>query len=211
MSLEDTILRPATLTALSLILATTACLDPAEPEPFVDGRVAHAIPGLGPTAVAIDGIPTFQLPPLDFTYFVVRASPRTYEFTLPETTLALQVPHDRDISAIMLLDLDGPTLRDYHLDRNAFEQRIAVVNGHSANRDLDVVIEGSGRSFSLTVAPGQAEAFDPPTGAYTASVREEGDVDFFELEPFELVTGDHGFLVVVPGPGPEEPYVRLLF
>jgi hypothetical protein len=201
----------ATVALVSLALATTACLDTTEPIPLIDGRVVHAIPGVGPAVVSVDGAPTLQLPSLQFAYFVVTAAPRTYDFALDDLILSLRVQHDRDITAIVLLDLDGPTLRAYHLDRNGPEQRIAVINAHAAAATLAVAIDGPDRSFALTVAPGEAQTFDPPAGPFSIRVRGEGDEDSYELPPFELEVGDYGFLVIAPGTTPAQRYVRLLF
>lgn len=196
---------------LGVALASTACGDTTGPGRLVDGSVAHAIPGAGTAFVSVDLTPTFQLQPLQHTYFVVTPVPRSFEVELGTSLLSIQVQLDRDITAIILLDLDGPTLRAYHLDRDGPEQRIAVVNGHAGAGDLNIEIDGLDSSFALTVAPGEADHFEPPAGAFSIRVRGEGDEASHDLAPITLEVGDYGFLVVVPGPSDEQPYDRLLF
>jgi len=201
---------PAVL-ALGLTLGINACGDTTGPQRLVDGRVAHAIPGAGPVTVSVDLAPTFQLQPLDHTYYVVTAAPRTFDFALATQILSLQVQHDRDITAIILLDLDGPALRAYHLDRDDAEQRIAVVNAYPGPGNLHVAIDGPDSSFSLNLAPAEAQSIEPFAEAFTISVQGDTDDEGFTLSPFTLQVGDYGFLVIVPGPTQGEPYRWMLF
>ncbi len=203
--------RLASIAALGITLAVTGCLDSTSPTTLVDGRVAHALPGAGPAVVAIDLTPTFQLQPLDFTYFVVAAGPRTYDFQVANQNLTVQAQHDRDITAIILLDVDGPVLRPYYLDRGEPEQRLAVINAYGAAGDLEIEIDGGDISFTRTVSPGESAVIEPLTGAYSVRVRGPEDDQSHAVEGFSLETGDHGFLVIIPGPGPQEPYRMMLF
>jgi hypothetical protein len=203
--------RAAALTILAFALAATACGVTTEVTPVVEGRVAHAIPA-GPGAlVTVGGLPVAELQPLQHGFFPVVAGHYNYQFIRGGDTLALQVNHARDLTAVILLQLDGPLLRAYSFDRNGLQQRLAVINGHHAAGVIDVVVTTADTTFAVTLPPGEGDWFDPPTGTFQVRVQSTADEQPVQLEPFSLIPGDHGFLVVIPGTGPDQPHRRLLF
>lgn len=193
--------------ALAAVLALSACNDPVEMQPLIDGRIAHTLPGETTALVAIDQTPTFQLEPFQHAYFFFPSRVTTYDVALGDDVLSLQVEHDQGITAILLMDIDGPALRAYHLDHQADRQRIAIINANPHAGDIHVLIQGSDSDFTLTVSPTEAVTFDPPTGAFSIQVRGDNEEIFVDLEPFLLMADDHGFLVLVPA----SPHGYLLF
>jgi hypothetical protein len=200
------------LPSLTLALAVSACLDTTEPTPVVEGRVAHAIPGPGPSVVvALNFAPIVELQPLAHAFFPVSGTHHNYDFFLGADTLSLQVLHARDITAVILMELQQPTVRAFSYDRNGFNQRLAIINGQHEAGNLEIVVEAADTTFTLELPPGEAERIDPPTGTFQLRVAGQDDEEHHVVNPFSLQPGDHGFLVLMRGPGPEQPYSRLLF
>lgn len=188
-----------------------ACGDPVDPEALVEGRAAHAIPGGVPALVLIDFVVQGQLEPLQNAAFLIRGLRHTYQFVLLEDTLSLDIEHERDLTALILMDLDGPTIRDYGMDFTTGDQRLAVVNAATDAGDLTVTLAAANATFDMVLAPGGSQTIEAPAGAFSVQVRGQSDDADVQLDPFSLFVGDHGFLVIVHGPGPDEPYAWMLF
>lgn len=203
--------RGGAIGALGLAFFLAACLDSSGPGEQVEGRAAHAIPGDEPALVLIDFQPHFQLQPLGDGYFLIEGTRHTYEFVYFADTLGVDVEHTHDVTAVILLDLGEPTVRDYGIDFVLANQRLAIINGQAAAGDLEVSVDVGGASFNVTLAPGAVEVIEPPAGSVAVRVRGQDDEDETVLAPFELTIGDHGFLVLVPGSTPGEPYAWMLF
>jgi hypothetical protein len=193
-----------------LALASTACLDVTEPAPVVVGAMVNAIPGDDPATALINRVPQGQLPPLEHAYFVLTGARHTYQFVYLGDTLSIDIEHTRDITAVVLLDLGEPTVRQYGFDRITPEQRMGVINAHAGAGNLEVTLESVGVSFSQILSPGGSEVVDLPTGSYSIHVRRVGDQESVELDPITVQEGEHLFLVVVPGADPES-YRWMLF
>jgi hypothetical protein len=203
--------RAAALPIIAFALAATACGQATEVTPVVEGRVAHAIPAAPGALVTVGGVPVAELQPLQHGFFPVVAGHYDYRFIRGGDTLSIQVNHARDLTAVILLQLDRPVLRAYSFNRNGLQQRLAVVNGHYAAGAIDVAVTTADTTFALTLPPGEGDWFDPPTGTFQVSVQSATDEQPVALESFNLIPGDHGFLVVIPGPGPDQPHRRILF
>jgi hypothetical protein len=195
----------------ALALAAAACGESTEPTLVVEGRVAHAIPAAPAAIVTIGGVPIVELQPLQHGFFPVVSGHHNYQFLRGADTLSIQVNHARDITAVILLDLGAPTLRAYSFNRNDIRQRLAVINGHQAAGLLEVEVMAADTTFILSLPPGEGDWFDPPTGAFQVRVQGESDDEPYPLEPFQLIPGDHGFLVILAGPDSAQPHRRILF
>jgi hypothetical protein len=202
--------RTAALWMAGLALVSTACLDTTEPAPLVVGAMVNAIPGTDPATALINHVPQGQLPPLEHAYFVLSGARHSYQFVYLGDTLSIDIEHTRDITAVVLLDLGDPTVRQYSFDRVTPEQRMGIVNAHAGAGNLEVTLETFETSSSQTLAPGGSEVVDLPTGSYSVRVRGAEDTESVELDPITVQQGEHLFLIIVPGDGPD-PYRRIVF
>jgi hypothetical protein len=191
-------------------LAATACLDVTDPEPVVVGAMVNAIPGDAAATALINFVPQGQLPPLGHAYFVLTGARHTYQFAYRGDTLSIDIEHTRDITAVVLLDLGEPTVRQYSFDRISPEQRVGIVSAHAEAGDLEVTLDSFGLSFVQTLAPGGSEVVDLPTGAYSVHVRGAEDAESVQLDPITVEEGEHLFLIIVPGEDPQS-YRWILF
>lgn len=208
-------LRRAARAALAFPLAAgagLACDGTTSPSQLVEGRAAHAIRDGGTAVVRIDNVVQLQLQPLQHAPFLIDGVQHTYQFEHLQDAPSIEVQHTHDLTAIILLELDGQaTLRWYGLDFNPAGQRLVVVNAFEAAGEVAVTLEGEDLSFPTTVAPGEAAQLDPPAETLRLTVQAAGDAEPTSLSPILLNDGDHGFIVIVAGPSGAEPYGRLVF
>jgi hypothetical protein len=196
------------LSALSLV----ACVETTEPVDVIEIRVAHGAPGLGTQTVLMDGAQMFTLPALQAVFFPIQPQPVTYAFVSGADTVARSVPTHGELNAIVLLNADQPTAHHFPMERRLFQVRIMVINGDlTTTEPLTVRIERVGFEFEETIAPGGHAVIEPEAGTYNLSARPAGADAFTALEPFSIVAGDNGFLIVIPDPAPDRDFVRILF
>jgi hypothetical protein len=193
-------------------LALAGCGETIEPVPIVEVRVAHAAPGLGPANVLIEGTPTMVIGAGENLFFPVRQGTRTYEFHVGGQVSAVSVPHDADISAVVLMDRDDPTAFLYRLERRLGHPRLVVINGDfTTDEPMEVEIRVGELVFEATLDAGREVTLDPPAGTYGIRVRPGGGDEFLDIDPITLIQVDNGFLVLAPLPDPAEEYVGILF
>ncbi len=208
--------RTITASGIGLVLAVAlvSCSELTDPVPNVEVRIAHAAPGLGTATVLLNSIPEFSLAPTASGFFIVRQQPIRYDFVIGADTAGLEIAHDADINALILLDRDEPTLQFFPLDRVVDSVRILIINGDFAAAGSMVVrVAAADTSFEESLAPGDHALIEPGAGSFQLQVQPDGADGFVDLEGFNLINQDHGFLVIapVPGEGPETVYTRILF
>jgi hypothetical protein len=199
--------------ALASLFALAAC-DVTEPAPIVEARIAHAAPGLGTAQVALNGVPTWQLPAGQNVFFPLNPATHSYTFTVGAQVAQISVPHDADINAVILLNFDDPTARHFRLERLLGEQRIMVINGDfTTTEPMTVEITGPGATVQETIDPAEHFIMEPAAGDFQIRIRPGGAEEFVDLQPITIPESGNGFLVLVPFPdgAPAQPYTRILF
>jgi len=197
-----------------LAVALGSCGEITEPVPTVEVRVAHAAPGLGTAVVHMNSQPEFQLPAAATGFFVVSQQTILYEFVVGADTAALDVAHEADINGLILLDRDEPTLHYFPLERVLDRVRILAINGDfDTIEPMTIRVEAADTTFEGTVGPGDFFLLEPGPGSFEVHVRAGGSDTFVDLEPFTLISQDHGYLVIAPTPdtAPDPGYARILF
>lgn len=209
-------MRSATTTArpalvFVLLLSLGGCLETTEPLPIVEARIAHAAPGLGTAQVLLDGTPALNVAPGQNTFFPLNPATHDYDFVVDGDTVGIRVPHDGDINAIVLMDRDEPTAFHFPMERSS-GQRIMVINGDFTSSALTVEIVAPDGTHQETLTPTEHFFLQPEPGTFEIRVRAAGAEEFVDVEPFSLVQGDNGFLILAPVPdSPQQPYTRVLF
>jgi hypothetical protein len=198
--------------ASSLVLGMAACGEVTEPLDVVEVRVAHAAPGLGQYTVLLNGQAFTSLPPMTHVYFPIHDVPGTYAFVTGADTLSRQITYEESVNAVVLMNASSPEIRYYAIERAFGAERLAIINGDFSTGDpLTIRVASGAFEFEEALAPGDHRVVDSGAGGFNVSVRPSGAEEFIEVQPFSLVPGDHGFLVLLRAPEPEEGFGRLLF
>jgi hypothetical protein len=194
-------------------LALGACVETTEPVDIVEVRVAHAAPGLPTQALLMEGEELFNVPPLQAVFFPLRTQPVTYSFVSGTETAERHVASHAEINAVILMDPDQPTVHHFPMERRLFQIRIQVINGDfTTTEPLTIRVARNGFEFEESIAPGGHAVMEPEAGGtFNLSARPAGEEDFMTIEPFTIVQGDNGFLVVLPHDQADGQYIRMLF